>query len=121
MASKKLRITTPGTPSSGFGHMDNIDEMEEGHSPYPDTPYSAVSERSDFEGSQFYDDDDDMLSSALGSDYGDDHHEKGRDWIDPDVLYGDEFMYWRKEAVDVGAAGHGQAKGTRKRLADSAM
>lgn len=94
MASKKLRITTAGTPSSGFGHMDNIDEMEEGHSPYPDTPYSAVSERSDFEGSQFYDDDDDMLSSALGSDYGDDHHEKGRDWIDPDVLYGDEFMYW---------------------------
>ena len=77
--------------------MTGIDEMEEGYSPYPDTPYSAVSDRSDFEGSHYHDDDDDdMLSSALGSDYGDDpdHHGKGRDWIDPDVLYGDEFMYW---------------------------
>ena len=98
MKKKQLRIETPGTPASMLG---SVDESEDGYSPspYPDTPYSAYSgksERSEYDGYEGYEEDASMMSSALGDDfdYEDEDDRRNADWIDPDVLYGDEFGYW---------------------------
>ena len=98
MKKKQLRIETPGTPASMLG---SVEESEDGYSPspYPDTPYSAYSgksERSEYDGYEGYEEDASMMSSALGDDfdYEDEDDRRNADWIDPDVLYGDEFGYW---------------------------
>jgi hypothetical protein len=95
MKKKSLRIETPER------HLGAVDEMEEGYSPspYPGTPYSqqsgfSATDHSEYDSEYDPENDDDLMSSALGSDYGDDDGGGGRDWIDPDVLYGDEFGYW---------------------------
>lgn len=93
--NKQLRIETPGTPASMLGSVDE----SEGYSPspYPGTPYSAYSEggQSEYNESEYVEEDS-YMSSALGDDfdYHDDEERRNADWIDPDVLFGDEFGYW---------------------------